>query len=511
MSDRRGASSGEMSEGTRQMRGASLLLGGRLLSKLVNFGVQIAIVRLLSKDDFGVFAYGLALSLAGELVVKFGLGRGANRFVPYHAERREYPEVMGTLGLVCLTIVALGGLGFLTLFWISGFGWSGIPSGVGARVVLILAVLAPVHALDTIGIQTLACFSRPREIFFRKHVLGPALRAGSVGVVFLLGGDAETLAYTYLGSGVVGLAICVHLALRELHAHGVLPLKVSRWRVPWRPLFRFSFPLMSTDLVYIVMTGVTTVVLMRTSGESGVAEMRAVVPAAGLIGLVVQSFSMLYMPVAMRLHARNDEVALRAHHWKSAAWAAVLSFPIFGLTFAIAPGLVPVLLGEAYAASAELLAILAIGHYISVCLAFNGDTLQVFSRTRAIVKADFLTIGISVVLAVLLCPPMGPLGASIAVTLARLSGSVTRQIILLRTPGMEGVPRSQVDVWWKVAVATLCATMIGWLWQPPFVVQVALVGILSLVLLRATARTLDLLGSFPELRRVPIVSKWVDV
>ena len=91
-----------------QLRGSSLLLVGRLFSKLVNFGVQVAIVRLLSKDDFGVFAYGLALALAGELVVKFGLGRGANRFVPYHAERGENAEVVGTLALVSATIVGLG-------------------------------------------------------------------------------------------------------------------------------------------------------------------------------------------------------------------------------------------------------------------------------------------------------------------------------------------------------------------------------------------------------------------
>jgi len=61
---------------SKQLRGSSLLLAGRLLSKLVNFGVQVAIVRLLSKDDFGVFAYGLALVLAGELSIIGALAAG---------------------------------------------------------------------------------------------------------------------------------------------------------------------------------------------------------------------------------------------------------------------------------------------------------------------------------------------------------------------------------------------------------------------------------------------------
>ncbi len=495
----------------RQLRGSSLLLVGRFLSKFVNFGVQVAIVRLLSKDDFGVFAYGLALALAGEVVVKLGLGRGANRFVPYHAERREYEEVLGTLALVCGTILVIGALGFGALWAISDLGFRGMPSGDGARIVLILAVLGPVGALDTIGIQTLACFSRPRDILFRKHILGPGLRAAAVGAVFFVGGGPEQLAYAYLAGGLIGLALCVHLAHRQLHAHGVLPRPVSTWRIPWRPLIRFSFPLMSSDLVFIVLTGVTTVVLMMTDGESAVASMRAVVPAAALIGLVVQSFSMLYMPNAMRMHARGEDDALAEHHWRSAAWVAVLSFPLFGLTFAIAPAFVPALLGETYADSARLLAILAIGHYVSVCMAFNSDTLQVFERTRAIVITDLMTIAIGASLAFLLCPSHGALGAAIAVTAARLAGAVARQIVLLRTPGMTHVPSSQKSVWAKLLVVATVASLIGWIWQPAFIVQLILLGILSLALLRSTAPSLALKESFPELLRLPLFARVLGV
>ncbi len=495
----------------RHLRGSSLLLFGRLISKLVNFGVQVAIVRLLSKGDFGVFAYGLALALAGELVVKFGLGRGANRFVPYHAERREYGEVMGILGLVCGTIVVLGLLGFGALYWISGLGLSGMPAGEGTRVVLILAILAPVQALDTIGIQTLACFSRPREILVRKHVLAPGLRALAVGLVFVAGGSSEMLALAYLAGGVLGLAVCAQLAIRQLRVHGVLPLPVSQWRVPWRPLLRFSLPLIISDLVFITLTGLTTVLLMATDGEAGVAAMRAVVPAAMLITLVVQSFSMLFMPSAMRLHARGDLAGLREHHWQSAAWVAVLSFPLFGLTFGIAPGVVPVLLGSEYADSASLLAILALGHYVAVCMAFNGETLQVFHRTRAIVQTDVLAIVVGAGLAFLLCPRLGPLGAAIAVSGARVAGSIVRQLFLLGTPGFAGVPRAQKWIWAKLVLAALLVAAMGWLWQPPFLVQVGLVALISLVLLRSTSKTLDLARSFPELLRIPLFCRVVGV
>ena len=490
-----------------QLRGSSLLLVGRVLSKFVNFGIQVAIVRLLTKDDFGAFAYGLAIVLAGELVVKFGLGRGANRFVPDYAQRGQHAEILGTLALTTAVIGLLGIFSFAALWWISGQGWAGFPTGAGGRVVLILAVLAPVQAMDTICIQTLACFSRPRAIFFRKHVLGPALRAAAVLAVFLAGGETEMLAIAYVAGGVLGLVVCIRLTIKELHRHEVLPLALADWRVPWRPLFRFSLPLLSSDLVFITLTGVTTVLLMTTHGAVGVASMRAVVPAAALNTLVAQSFSILFMPAAMRVRARNDLDELRKHHWQSAGWVTVLSFPIFALTFGVAPDLVPILLGSEYLESASLLALLAVGHYLSACMGFSGQMLQILDRTRAIVWTDFLSIATALCLAIILCPEYGALGAAIAVTAARVLGAVARQAVLLRTAEIGSVSLDQRRIWLKALVATATIFAFGWFWQPPFAAQLVFITLVSILLLRSTARELDLGKSFPELRRIPFLAR----
>jgi len=493
----------------RQLRSSSLLLVGRILSKVINLGVQVAIVRYLARDDFGAFAYGLALVLSGELVVKFGLGRGANRFVPYHAERGDRAEVMGILALVCLTIVSLGCVGFGVLWWVAGLGWAGIPTGTGGRVVLILAVLAPIQALDTICIQTLACFARARAIFFRKHVLGPGLRALAVALVVATGGDSVTLATAYLAGGVVGLLVCVDIVWRELHLQGVLPLPIAEWRIPWRPLVAFSLPLISSDLVYITLSAVMTMTLMTTHGAEGVGLIQAVVPAAALNALVLESFSILYVPAAMRIHVQGDDRALRDQHWQSAAWVAVLSFPIFALTFGVAPAVVPLLFGDDYAGSAPLLALLAVSHYVGVCLGFNGETLQVFARTRALVLTNVATVAVGVGLLLWLCPSHGPLGAAIAVSIARLTGTVCRHAVLLWLPEFASVPAAQKWIWRRIVVGIGATAVVGWIWPLPLFAQIAVVAAVSLWLLRSTAHTLDIAESFPELLRIPLFARLV--
>ena len=41
---------------SRQIRGSGVLLAGRVLSKIINLGIQVSIVRYLTRDDFGAFA-----------------------------------------------------------------------------------------------------------------------------------------------------------------------------------------------------------------------------------------------------------------------------------------------------------------------------------------------------------------------------------------------------------------------------------------------------------------------
>lgn len=494
----------------RQLRGSGLLLLGRLGSKVINFGVQVAIVRILTKDDFGAFAYGLALVAAGELLVKIGLGQGANRFIPYHFERREYSELMGILAAVSAMIAGLGLVGWLGLLWISQSEVSGFPAENGALVVLIIAFLAPLQAFDSIMVQTLACFSKARQIVLRKHVIGPGLRVAAVACAFFAGGSPAVLAAAYLFGGLVGVVLCATLVFRQLYVHNILPMSPALWRVPWRPLLRYSIPLISNDVVFITLTGVTTVLLMSTGGEDAVASIRSVAPAAALNMLVSQSFVILFLPSATRLFARQDKVGLSHHHWESVAWVAVLSFPLFVMTFAIAPALVPLLFGSAYADSAVVLAVLALGSFASVLMAFNGEILQVVHKTKPLVWSNLLVIVTALLLALWLCPPLGALGAAIAVTVARILGVAARQVFLVRSNAIGPAPSTLKLIWLRLAALSVITALVGWVWQPNVLIQLLVVGISCLWLLRACAKNLNIANTFPEVLRIPWLARLVS-
>ena len=84
-----GADPRPVSEVTQQIRGSSLLVFGRLLSLVVNLGVQVLLVRSLTKADYGIFVYALSIVTMIATLSTLGLDRGLARFIAMYDERGE--------------------------------------------------------------------------------------------------------------------------------------------------------------------------------------------------------------------------------------------------------------------------------------------------------------------------------------------------------------------------------------------------------------------------------------
>ena len=96
-------------DGTRrQIRGSSLLLVGRFLSKGVNFAVQVLTVRYLAKEDYGFYAYAVAMVALASTVNAMALDKAMARFAAIYHERGDYPRIFGALALVIGIIAVLG-------------------------------------------------------------------------------------------------------------------------------------------------------------------------------------------------------------------------------------------------------------------------------------------------------------------------------------------------------------------------------------------------------------------
>lgn len=489
----------------RHIRGSSLLLSGRLLSKFGNLGVQLVTVRYLSMTDYGAFAYSLAIVQLGQTIATFGLDRATTRFLPMYHEQHDYGRFFGTLLMVAGTVLSLGLAVALAFPFVAP---SFLDDERTYALLLCLIFLVPIQAADELMAGLFAVFARPAAIFFRRHVLAPALKLAVVLLLVASHGTVFFLAWGYLGASLIGVALYVAMLWRLVRTQGLLQhFSRAAVRVPWRPVLAFTVPLLVSDLVYVVMNSVSVVLLEHFRNVAEVAPFRAQAHLAAVNQIVMASFATLFTPAAARFYARGDHESVNSLYWQTAIWIAVGTFPAFVLTCSLAGPVTTLLLGARYEGSAGILALLAFGYYFNAALGFNGLVLKIQGRVWYVVGIGLLTVVISLGLNLLLIPAYGAFGAAIGSAVAMFCHNVFKQVGLLTGSGI------RLFDWRYLRVYAVIAAVAGALFAiqaaagPPPVLTLGLAALGSWIVFMTNRRLLEVASTFPELMRIPLVRR----
>ena len=495
-------------EATRkQIRGSSLLLGGRFISLGMNFAIQILIVRYLSKADYGAWAYALSIVSLGVSIATFGLDRSITRFLPIYDEEKAYDKLWGTIVMVTSTILSIS-FGIILLV----YGLHNLLAGTlisneqAISLLLIMVISIPIQALDGLTTGLFAVMAKPRAIFFRKNILGPLLRLIVVLLLVFSGASVIFLAAGFVITGAITVVLYGFFLYRTVRRDGLLDhFSWATLDMPWREVLGFTVPLLASDLLYMVMNTTDAVLVGHYNGAEGVGALRVILPAAQLNLLVFSSFTLLFTPVAARLFARGDTNGIGHLYWQTSAWIAVLTFPIFALTFSLSEPLTVTLFGERYGSSATYLTLLAGAYYFNAALGFNGLTLKVFGKVRVIVVISVLAAIVNLALNFALVPLYGALGAAIATSLTLVAHNLLKQWGLRRGTGIVFFERQHASVYFTVALAAVVLLLLHELLHPSIWVAVPLAAIASLVVVLMSRNVLRAGQTFPELTRFRVI------
>jgi O-antigen/teichoic acid export membrane protein len=491
---------------SKQIRGSSLLLVGKLLSVGAKLGGQVLVVRYLSTSDYGAWAYALAaVALLGGFA-HLSLDRTVTRFTSIYHEQGQIERFFGAIALVLGTVVVTG-MVFVAALYASPDLFARLIGGEARPLALLFVMifLVPLEAIDAVLVSIFATFSRARSIFIRNYVVAPAIQVGIVLLLIAFNADVMFLAYGYLAGALCGVLLSFWLLLRILREQGLLQqFSLRRITVPAREMFTFSFPLMTSDWHSALTQASGALVLGYFHGTEAVGFLRVVLPVAVLNQLVIRSFHMLYVPNASRLFAKGDLAGVNDLYWRTSLWIAVLTFPIFAVTFATATPLTTMLFGERYEASGLILAIMAVGQYVQASFGFNGATLMVIGKVKFLVGINLGATIANIVLTLLLVRPFGAVGAAIALSATMVVHNLLKQLGL-RATGSKMVDRRYASAY-QVLVAVALGLVFARVAGISHFVLLALAAVAgSLLVLHSTRRALNILEVFPEVRRVPLL------
>jgi len=495
----------------KQVRGSTLLMVGRGLSLALNLAAQVLTVRYLAKLEYGAFAFGLSITSMLSSFAVFGMNKAALRLIPLYHEKRDAGRMLGATVLMCASVLALGlGCTVLVLGFQGLIDRSLASSPLSLTILLSLILLAPIDALDSLAQSMFSIFSRPRLIFFRRHVLGPGLKVLAVLAVMAVGGDVRLLAVAYVAAGLLGLAIAGALAWRVFREQELLRGSPVRMILPTREVFGLSLPFLQSEMVMVLRSSLVIPFIEYFHGSASVADFRSVLPVARLNQVVLESFTLLFMPAVARLLARRQHDDVHELHWLTATWVMVLTFPVFAMTFAFAGPLSILLFGERYASSHSVLAVLSLGFFVHAGLGVSGQTLKASGLVRRLVLIDGLAVVVALGLNLALIPRYGAEGGAFAVCGAMIFHVVAYQGGLSFGGTMAGVPRRFLASCAVVAACVAVLALIQGYWSPPLYVGVGLTSVAWLLVIATSAHALQVRETFPELLRVRLVRRLLE-
>jgi O-antigen/teichoic acid export membrane protein len=489
---------------SKHIRGSGLLLSGRFLSIAINLVTQVIIVRYLSKMDYGVWAYTLALVSTASTLNCFGMDRTVGRFIPLYEEKGEGASVAGTMVLALGTMAALG-LAMLAL--VIGFKSlltdTFIERTAVINILVVLIALAPVNAFDDLFEALFSAFGKPKIIFLRKYVIGPCLKLVAIAFTIATGSEVHTLAIAYVFAGVVGIFLYAVLLPNILRERNLIQyFRPGMLSIEYRRLFRFSMPVFTADMASALRLALIFVVLEYFHSLSDVADYRAVMPIARLNTVALMSFSLLFLPLASRLFAQQNTALLREMQSHVALWVTVLSYPIFAACIVLSEPLIVLLLGERYSSAAPILVILAVGYFFQAVLGLDRQTLRALGKVRVLLYIEGISTIAVLIAALILVPKFGAIGGAVATAATMIFYSCMNTIALWRFTGNNPLPWNYAKVY---LLAAMCALGL-WLVKPlmgvdSILISLLLAGFSSMIVVFSCWKLLHFAEVFPEAMR----------
>lgn len=490
-----------------QIRGSTLFLVGNVISLGITFVPHLALVRYLTTDAYGHWAYALSLVAIGKTYA-LGFNEAISRFVPMYHAKRDTPRMLGAAAVVVgftllISGFLLGTLGTVPDLILRLLTQGREPSGL----LLILMFLVPLESLDLLVVNLFACFNRAHAIFWCRYIIPPGLRAIAIALVIARRSSLHVLARDYLMVEGVTLIIFAVIMCYGLRRREVVSSDFYI-QLPIREIVGFALPLMLSNMIGMLGGAIPILALGYFQPMLTVAYYRVVLPVASLTTMIPATFIALYVPSASRLFASGDTSGMNSLFWETSLWMSVLALPIFLTTFCFSHPLTIFLYGTRYAPSAAILAILSTAYFFNAIFAFSDKTLKVLGKVRQVVALNVVTPIIIVVFNLLLIPRYGALGAAVATASGMVLQTALRQLALWRWGG--GISLFEKKYAFSILVLGSSALALNWAqhFMPDNIyLGMTLVCAMSFCALLLLKRHLRIADTFPEVVRLPLIGR----
>lgn len=369
-----------------------------VLSKLVAVFLLPIYTAYLSPSDYGAAEVMLASVIAASIIVRFGVIEAILRF--YYVADEDREAVVST--------------GFASLFW---------ATTAGAAIALAFAEPISEALLDRsdaglarlaiLGLWTLTLWEyvltllrldERARAYFAITVLNVVVTIPvTVWLVVVEEQGADGILLGTFGTGALFLAWRLWRERRRLRLTVDRPL--------FRRMLRFGLPTMPAELSLYSLNFIDRVMIARLAGLAEAGLYALAIKFAQGLNVIARGFQLAWPPLAYSIH--SDEEARRAYSLVFTWFAAICTFAVVGL-WLLSRWIVRLLAAEDFFAAYEAVGLLATGVSLYALYLVLVVILGRTGRTEWSFPATFAGTALNVGLNLALVPPLGIVGAGIA-------------------------------------------------------------------------------------------------
>src|SRR3989344_238032 len=406
-------------------KGMIIFMIAMVLTKILAYGYKIIVSRWLGANDFGLFALALAIiSLIASIMIS-GIQLALSRYIAYHREKKDPEKIKRIIGATLQTILItniIAGIGF----WIFAteiavfFHHPEI-----ASLLKIFAFLLPFYS-TLLTLQKIFEGFQRIELSTAADIVLNGLRILLVGALVLTGMTIEGVSTTYLIATICTTVVFWIICEKVLTAftRNIFTNNVKEMQ----NIVSFSWPLMISIIVHIIMTWSDTLLLgfYRTASEVGIYNIAT--PTANLLTVPAVALTTVFMPLMSNLFAKKETEQMMKLYSTVTKWTFLIALPVILAIILFPQRIINSTAGMGYVEGASVLLLLGIGVFINAIAAPANMILLAMDKTKFMMKNSIIECIISLGLNFYLIPKFGVLGAGIAFLASSLIIALLRMI-----------------------------------------------------------------------------------
>jgi O-antigen/teichoic acid export membrane protein len=439
----------------RLARQASIRFSGLAFDKILGYVFALFVAKTYGSTAFGIYVFGVGLFEIAYALTELGLERSSIRAIADAAARGRTAETKGVMrATLLLTFPFATAVAIATVVLAPGlcvaFGRPELgPFLQLAAVAVPASLIADAHLWATEGL------GYQRYMALVRMVIEPVVKVAIAVTLFGPFGkttEAEPLAVAYAGATITSATIAYGIYRRF-----VLPRAVGRPTDRHAvDLLRVGLPVCGLNLLSRVLSWWHVFLVFTFVSSIATTHYAIAYRTALLTAMVASAFDAAFRPrIAGALAVDKHEDLAREYLTVSRA-VLTLCLPALVMLVAFPARVMPVL-GDQFAASAEVAAIIAAGTLASYVVGPAATALTMAGRSRIPLVNGIVGSAIGMLTGLALVMPLGPVGVAIGQCLATVVWNALHAVAAYRVLGVVGVGREHV----RPLLATIVAIGAG--------------------------------------------------